>query len=152
MALFALFAARSILQSADGVLHLAGSLVGFAFSFQFLVAEGLSGRFLNTALDLLRRPFDTIFIHFDFSFFDAFQESTVRWADRSGSTKWRDRGYFGDLANRVDERDYHLPRTGFLPLRSGYGFGRERSRAWPVPLRAHQSPALEPLPEQSGLD
>jgi hypothetical protein len=35
----ALFAAHRIFQSADRVLHLAGSLVGFAFSFQLLIAE-----------------------------------------------------------------------------------------------------------------
>ena len=43
----ALFATHRIFQSADRVLHLAGGLVGLAFSFQLLVAEDLSGGFLH---------------------------------------------------------------------------------------------------------
>ena len=50
-----LFAAHRIFQSADGVLHLTGSLVGLAFSFQLLVAEDLSGGFFHGSLGLLCR-------------------------------------------------------------------------------------------------
>jgi hypothetical protein len=59
----ALFPAHCILQSADSVLHLASNLVGLAFSFQLLVAEDLSGGFFHGSLGLLRRTFDSIFIH-----------------------------------------------------------------------------------------
>src|ERR1700692_1022546 len=59
----ALFAAPRIFQSADRVLHLAGSLVGLAFGFQLLVAENLSGDFFDGSLGLLAPAFDAIFIH-----------------------------------------------------------------------------------------
>ena len=50
-----LFSSHRIFQSADRVLHLAGSLVGLAFSFQLLVAEDLSGGFFHGSLGLLCR-------------------------------------------------------------------------------------------------
>src|ERR1700692_3641812 len=59
----ALFAAHRIFQTADRVLHLAGSLVGLAFGFQLLVAEDLSGDFFHGSLGLLGRALDAIFIH-----------------------------------------------------------------------------------------
>jgi hypothetical protein len=59
----ALFAAHRIFQSADRVLHLAGSLVGLAIGFQLLVAENLPGGFFDGSLGLLGRAFDSIFIH-----------------------------------------------------------------------------------------
>jgi len=59
----ALFPAQRIFQSADRVLHLAGSLVGLAFSFQLLVAEDLSGGFFHDSLGLLCRTLDSIFVH-----------------------------------------------------------------------------------------
>jgi hypothetical protein len=61
--LLALFATHRILQSADGVLHLACSLVGLALSFQLLVAEDLPSRFFHGSLGLFCRTFDSIFIH-----------------------------------------------------------------------------------------
>jgi hypothetical protein len=61
--MLALFAAHRILQSADCVLYLACSLVGLSFSFQFLVAEDLPGRFFHGPLGLLGRTFDSIFVH-----------------------------------------------------------------------------------------
>src|ERR1700719_2297329 len=61
--LSALIAAHCILQSADRVLHLAGSLVDLAFSFQLLVAEDLSGGFFHGSLGLLCRTLDSIFVH-----------------------------------------------------------------------------------------
>ena len=59
----ALFPAQRIFQSADRVLHLAGGLVGIAFSFQLLVAEDLSGGFFHGSLGLLCRTLDSIFVH-----------------------------------------------------------------------------------------
>ncbi len=61
MTVTALFAAHHILQSADRVLHLAGSLVGLAFSFQLLVAQDLSGGFFHGSLGLLCRTVDSVF-------------------------------------------------------------------------------------------
>ena len=48
-----LFTAHRILQSADRVLHFAGSLVGLAFSFQLLVAEDLPRGLFHRSLGLL---------------------------------------------------------------------------------------------------
>ena len=59
----ALFAAHCILQSADRVLQFAGGLVGFAFSFQLLVAEDLPDGFLHGSFGLLCRALDSIFIY-----------------------------------------------------------------------------------------
>ena len=59
----ALFSALCILQSTNRIWHLARSLVGVAFSFQLLIAEGLSGGHFNGSLGLLCRTFDSILIH-----------------------------------------------------------------------------------------
>ena len=63
LTVMALFAAHRIFYSADCVLNLARNLVGPAFSFQLLVAEGLPSGFFHGALGLLGRTFDPIFIH-----------------------------------------------------------------------------------------
>jgi hypothetical protein len=58
-----LFAAHRILQSANRVLQLACSLVGLAFSFQFLVAKYLPGCFFYGSLGLFGRTFDSILVN-----------------------------------------------------------------------------------------
>jgi len=58
-----LLAAHRIFQSTDRVLHLAGSLVGLAFSFQLLVTEYLPCSFFHCSFGLLCRTFNSIFIH-----------------------------------------------------------------------------------------
>jgi hypothetical protein len=50
-------------ESADRVLHLASNLGGFAFGFQLLVAEDLSGGLFHRSLRLLCGTFDSILIH-----------------------------------------------------------------------------------------
>jgi hypothetical protein len=57
-----LFTAHRILQSANRVLHFAGSLVGLASSFQLLVAEDLPCGLFHRSLGLLCRAFDSIFV------------------------------------------------------------------------------------------
>jgi hypothetical protein len=54
-----------VLQTANGVLDLAGGLVGLAFGLQLGVAGDFARGFLDAALGLLRGPFNTIFIHVD---------------------------------------------------------------------------------------
>src|ERR1700726_3791177 len=59
----ALLAAHCILQFTDRILHLAGSLVGLAFSFQLLVAEDLPCGFFHRSFGLLCRTSNSILIH-----------------------------------------------------------------------------------------
>jgi hypothetical protein len=59
----ALFTAHGILQSADRVLHLAGSPVGLAGGFQFLIAKDLPDGLFHGSFGLLCGAFDSIFIH-----------------------------------------------------------------------------------------
>ena len=53
-----------ILEAADGVLHLAGDLLHFAFGFELGVAGHLARDFLDFSFGLLDRAFDAIFVHF----------------------------------------------------------------------------------------
>jgi hypothetical protein len=54
---------NGVLDPANGVLHLAGGLVGLAFRLQLLVAGELASGFLKIALGLGYGAFDTILIH-----------------------------------------------------------------------------------------
>ena len=58
-----LFAAKCILQAADGALNLAYRLVSFAFGFELGVARKLAGRFLHGAFGLLGCALNSIAIH-----------------------------------------------------------------------------------------
>ena len=58
-----LLAPQGVFQSADGVLHFALELIGFAFAFELAVAGHLSNNFLHFALGLPGRALDAIFVH-----------------------------------------------------------------------------------------
>lgn len=64
MSACALFAAKRVFQTTDGVADLAGRLVGLAFVFELGVPCDLAGHFLDGALGLLCRTLDPILIHF----------------------------------------------------------------------------------------
>jgi hypothetical protein len=67
--LLGLFAAKRILQAADGVLNLALRLVSLAFGFQLGVAGDFTGCFLYGALRLIGCAFDPILVQLTTSLF-----------------------------------------------------------------------------------
>src|SRR5258708_20823733 len=54
---------QCVLGAADGILHLAGGLVGLALGFQLGIAGHLTSFFLDGALGLLGRTRNTILVH-----------------------------------------------------------------------------------------
>lgn len=63
-----LLAAESVLQTADGVLYLASDFIRLTFRFELRITRDFSCYFFYRALGLLRRAFNTIFIHGDCTF------------------------------------------------------------------------------------
>src|ERR1700761_2142706 len=55
--------ADAVLQPANGILHLAGGLVGGAFGLQLGVAGDLASSLLDCAFGLVGGTFDTILVH-----------------------------------------------------------------------------------------
>src|SRR6202035_4125797 len=51
------------LQAADGILNLAGCLVGLAFGFELGVSGHLAGNFLDRTLGLFGGSLDPVFVH-----------------------------------------------------------------------------------------